>query len=45
MRRLNEGLRQRKYKAEDFWLELLGQSVEDLYGDYVGKSEGQGCDA
>ncbi|KAK3906873.1 peptidase of plants and bacteria-domain-containing protein [Staphylotrichum tortipilum] len=45
VRRVNEGLRQRKYKAEYFWLELLGQSVDELYGDYVGKSEGDECNA
>jgi len=45
VRRVNEGLRQRRYKAEDFWLELLGQSVDDLYGDYVEQSERGGCDA
>ncbi|KAK4235937.1 peptidase of plants and bacteria-domain-containing protein [Achaetomium macrosporum] len=39
IRRLNEKLRQHKYKTEYFWLELLGSSVEKLYNDYVGKSK------
>jgi hypothetical protein len=39
VRRLNENLRRHKYKAETFWVALLGQSVEKLYGDYVEKSK------
>lgn len=39
VRRLNEKLRQHKYTVESFWPELLGDSVEQLYGDYVKKSK------
>ncbi|KAK4134228.1 BSP-domain-containing protein [Trichocladium antarcticum] len=40
VRRVNEKLRVREYKGESFWPELLGQSAEQLYGDYVEKSKG-----
>ncbi|KAK3306975.1 peptidase of plants and bacteria-domain-containing protein [Chaetomium strumarium] len=40
IRRLNEKLRQRKYKTESFWPELLGSSVEKLYSDYIDNSNG-----
>jgi len=40
IRRLNEKLRQDKYKCETFWVELLGESVETLYGDYVKSEKG-----
>jgi hypothetical protein len=39
IRRLNDKLRRHKYKAESFWPELLGESVDKLYGDYVEKSK------
>ncbi|KAK4193778.1 putative pbsp domain-protein [Podospora australis] len=39
VRRLNEKLRQNKYNVETFWVELLGSSVDELYGDYVEKSK------
>lgn len=39
IRRLNEKLRRHKYKGDAFWPELLGQSVEKLYGDYVEKEK------
>ncbi|KAK4251584.1 peptidase of plants and bacteria-domain-containing protein [Corynascus novoguineensis] len=40
IRQLNDKLRQHKYKAETFWLELLGESVIKLYDDYVKSEEG-----
>lgn len=39
IRRLNDKLRRHEYKAESFWPELLGESVDKLYGDYVEKSK------
>jgi hypothetical protein len=39
VRRLNEKLRRHEYKDKSFWSELLGQSVDELYGDYVEKSK------
>ncbi|KAK3990026.1 peptidase of plants and bacteria-domain-containing protein [Cladorrhinum sp. PSN332] len=38
-RRVNEKLRQHKYKECSFWTELLGSSVATLYGDYVKASK------
>ncbi|KAJ4300286.1 hypothetical protein N0V88_002959 [Collariella sp. IMI 366227] len=35
VRRLNDKLRRHKYDSESFWPELLGESVQKLYGDYV----------
>ncbi|KAL2171996.1 hypothetical protein VTG60DRAFT_733 [Thermothelomyces hinnuleus] len=40
IRRLNDKLRHQKYGGETFWPELFGQSVEELYGDYVKSEEG-----
>ncbi|KAK4156508.1 peptidase of plants and bacteria-domain-containing protein [Chaetomidium leptoderma] len=39
VRRLNDKLRQHKYKAEVFWPGLFESSVEKLYGDYVKKEK------
>lgn len=40
IRRLNDKLRHHKYRGEYFWLDLFGQSVEELYSDYVKSEEG-----
>jgi hypothetical protein len=42
VRRLNDKLRRHKYKCEAFWPELLGDSVEKLYGDYAKKEKDDG---
>ncbi|KAH6635257.1 peptidase of plants and bacteria-domain-containing protein [Chaetomium sp. MPI-SDFR-AT-0129] len=42
VRRLNEKLRQHRYAVETFWPELLGQSVEELYGEYVEYEKNKG---
>ena len=42
VRRLNDKLRH-KYEAGRFWAELFGQSVEELYNDYV-KSQDYGIE-
>lgn len=42
VRRLNDKLRGSKYKCETFWPELLGESVEKLYGDYAQKEKDDG---
>lgn len=39
VRRINEKLRRDRYTAEEFWTGLLGHSVENLYKDYLEKSE------
>ncbi|KAK4103574.1 BSP-domain-containing protein [Parathielavia hyrcaniae] len=44
VRRLNDKLRRDKYKAESFWPELLGHSVDKLYGDYVEKAKDEDGD-
>lgn len=44
VRRLNEKLRQHKYKESSFWTELLGSSVTNLYGDYVKANNGESPD-
>ncbi|KAK4126100.1 BSP-domain-containing protein [Parathielavia appendiculata] len=44
IRRLNDKLRNDKYKAECFWPELFGQSVDKLFGDYVKKAKDEDGD-
>ncbi|KAL8407969.1 hypothetical protein RB594_006682 [Gaeumannomyces avenae] len=39
VRKINEKLRTTKYREKDFWTELLGRPVEQLYEDYVKKSK------
>ncbi|KAJ4421591.1 hypothetical protein N0V85_000118 [Neurospora sp. IMI 360204] len=46
VRRINEGLRStREYEAKEFWVRLLGQEVEELWGEYcasVSDDDGKG---
>jgi hypothetical protein len=35
VRRVNERLRRRRYEEKEFWVELFGRPVEQLWGDYV----------
>ncbi|TLS26953.1 hypothetical protein PpBr36_04670 [Pyricularia pennisetigena] len=41
VRKINEGLRARKYEEKRFWTEMVGRPVEQLWGDYVKASK---CD-
>ncbi|TLD24201.1 hypothetical protein PspLS_06830 [Pyricularia sp. CBS 133598] len=41
VRKINEGLRTRKYEEKSFWTEIVGRPVEQLWGDYVKASK---CD-
>ncbi|KAI1813177.1 BSP-domain-containing protein [Poronia punctata] len=34
VRRINDGLRGKKYEEKPFWTGILGRSVQDLWGDY-----------
>ncbi|KAK6224691.1 plant Basic Secretory protein [Colletotrichum tabaci] len=39
VRRINEKLRNRRYKEKEFWTELLGRPVEQLWKDYGEKTK------
>ncbi|KAI6283063.1 hypothetical protein MCOR27_003415 [Pyricularia oryzae] len=41
VRKINEGLRTRKYEEKPFWTEIVGRPVEQLWADYVKASK---CD-
>lgn len=35
VRRINEALREERYRKDDFWVDLLGKKVDDLWKEYV----------
>ncbi|KAK7427402.1 hypothetical protein QQZ08_006008 [Neonectria magnoliae] len=41
IRRMNEKLRVQRYEEKAFWTELVGRPVEQLWGDYAKKLEGE----